>query len=91
MRPRNRARRRELQGMSLQSYLFFGSANQLSVGLQARVPLSGIRFPPGNRLILQQSTASPKSNKPRIKAVHDLYWSMFRRFKQRLPGNRVPF
>ena len=46
---------RELQGMSLQSYLFFGSANRLYQHVKAllrerpEMPLPGVRFPPGHR------------------------------------------
>ena len=46
---------RELQGMSLQSYLFFGSANRLYQHVKALLrerpdmPLPGVRFPPGHR------------------------------------------
>ena len=45
----------ELQGMALQSYLFFGSANRLyqhvkaTVDAPAELPLSDLRFSPGDR------------------------------------------
>ena len=46
---------RQIQGMSLQSYLFFGSANRLYQQVKALfsrkpvVPLSRLRLPPGDR------------------------------------------
>ena len=46
---------REIQGMSLQSYLFFGSANRLYERVKAlfaeraRLPLPGVRLPPRHR------------------------------------------